>query len=115
MNFLIGHLVGDFIFQNDWLAKNKKNNSWICGLHCAIYSFVLWTFVFWPWWAMLIVFTEHFFQDRTDFIKKHMKRVGQESFSQPPMGPWSVIVIDQVFHLWVLYTIAQIVSRIYPT
>jgi hypothetical protein len=22
---LIGHLLGDFIFQNDWLATNKSN------------------------------------------------------------------------------------------
>ena len=25
LGFLIGHLVGDYILQNDWMAKNKSN------------------------------------------------------------------------------------------
>ena len=32
MNYLIGHLLGDFVFQDDWQAQNKKKSSWACAL-----------------------------------------------------------------------------------
>jgi hypothetical protein len=35
---IIGHLVGDFLLQNDWMAANKKKNSWVCLLHCLIWT-----------------------------------------------------------------------------
>ncbi len=39
---LLGHLSGDFIFQNDLMALNKKKNTakgyWCCLLHCLVYT-----------------------------------------------------------------------------
>ncbi len=41
---LVGHLLGDWIFQNDWMAKHKQaclvNRA--IALHCAIYTAIQW-------------------------------------------------------------------------
>ena len=109
MNYLIGHFVGDFLFQNDWMAERKKQNSLICAFHCLIYTMWLSIFTQWPWWALLAAGVQHFIQDRTQIIKYWMKFMGQERFMEPPMWPWSQIAVDQIWHLWFLYVIAHYV------
>jgi hypothetical protein len=32
--------------------------------------------------------------------------VGQKEFSKPPMAPWSMIVVDNTWHLVVLWAIS---------
>lgn len=40
---LIGHFVGDWMLQNDWMARNKRGRWWSfpCVVHCLIYSIVI--------------------------------------------------------------------------
>ena len=38
---MIGHLLGDFYFQTDGMAENKKKSLWYTLLHCFIYSVVM--------------------------------------------------------------------------
>lgn len=109
MNYFIGHLVGDFLLQNDYVAENKKKSTLICLLHVLLYSGMVWAATSWPWWAMGIVAVTHFIQDRTPIITWYMKLIGQEKFMGPPLGPWSIIVVDQVFHLLTLFIIAKFV------
>lgn len=33
---LVGHLVGDYLLQNDYMALNKKKSSFHCMVHCSI-------------------------------------------------------------------------------
>lgn len=33
---LTAHLFGDFVFQNDFLAKNKGDNIFIMCVHCYL-------------------------------------------------------------------------------
>jgi hypothetical protein len=35
---LILHLIGDYVTQTDWMAKNKTKNSLAAGSHALIYS-----------------------------------------------------------------------------
>ena len=35
---LLGHLVGDYLLQNNWMALNKKNRLSICCAHCFVYT-----------------------------------------------------------------------------
>lgn len=35
---IVGHLVGDYLLQNDWQAQGKKQSSWICSVHCVLWS-----------------------------------------------------------------------------
>ena len=74
---LVGHLIGDYIVQNDWMAANKTNcnpgsngdrwckennkgyldywdtrDKWIeghiaCTIHCLLYTLSVWVCSFW--------------------------------------------------------------------
>ena len=155
---LIGHLVGDYILQNDWQAKNKTNphpgkcpiskgfdlqfpcagddpelqaaiqydetmrrwrdankNWWIgnlaCFIHCLCYTLAVWAFSFWwmPWWGLLVCFVVHFPVDRWCLASVWMKNVsGQKAFATGPLSPWSIIVVDNIWHLLTLYGIAVV-------
>ena len=106
MNFLIAHLVGDYLAQNDWMAQNKKLRSWPCFVHVLIYSAFVWLFTQWAWPAIAIVFVTHFAQDRTTIVRFYMECIGQRKFLEPPLFPWSIIVVDNVMHLLVLYLLS---------
>lgn len=108
---IIGHLVGDYLLQNDAMATRKKQSSWWCGLHCALWT--LSVAVFAGWWsnptALAILFATHFAQDRTQFVAWWMNKMGQQGFAKPPLAPWSVIVVDNVLHLVVLWVVSALV------
>ena len=112
-NAIVGHLVGDYILQNNYLAMNKKKNSWVCFLHCYLYtlSVNICTFNVWPLWCYILIFLEHFVQDRTYVIDWLMDYVlGQREFRQN-LTPWSSIVVDNVFHILFLWVIANFVGQ----
>lgn len=106
MNYLVGHLIGDYLLQNDWMAQNKKQRTFPCFVHCSAYTAAIALLTLWPWWALAIVFVAHFIQDRTQVIRWWMNTIGQEKFADPPLGPWSIIVVDNVWHIVVLYGIS---------
>jgi hypothetical protein len=108
---LVGHLVGDFLIQNDWMALNKKSRTLPCAVHVALYTFSVVVCGGWlsDWRAWLLVGIPHFAIDRSQFVRWYMASVGQERFAQPPMAPWSLVAIDNSMHalclvmaLWVL-------------
>lgn len=136
---LLGHLVGDYIVQNDWMAKNKtapyprrmtadpgintaqeiasENQDWLkgfeawwlghlaCTVHCACYTLAVWAFTwYWmPWWGLLACFLIHWPVDRFRLANHWMCLVsGQEKFATGPLSPWSIIVVDNTFHLLTL-------------
>jgi len=49
---LIAHFLSDFVFQSDWMAKNKSRYFHILIIHCLIYSLTflcmvsLWIYTF---------------------------------------------------------------------
>ena len=110
MDWLIGHLVGDYLLQNDWMALNKKKSSLPCAVHVAVYCASVLAFTGWPWWAIAVTGLFHFTQDRTGIIRWYMRVVGQEQFATGACYPWSMIVVDNVFHLVQLYAVATAVS-----
>lgn len=76
MELLIGHLLGDYVFQNDWMALNKTKmtlKGWIaCWSHSLVYiccvGFVTgWFFTAPGRWALTITFVAHYVQDKTRF------------------------------------------------
>lgn len=108
---IVGHLVGDYLLQNDWQAQGKKRSSLICGVHCLLWTIaVVVAAGWWVWWVPPCLFLTHFIQDRTGVVLAWMKLIGQESFSKPPLGPWSIIVVDNVWHIVTLAVIARILG-----
>lgn len=70
---LLGHLIGDYLLQNKWMAMNKSGSTWKCAIHCLIYTLAV-TITTWPtihniWWSLL-VFATHFPVDRWSLADK---------------------------------------------
>jgi hypothetical protein len=74
---LLGHLVGDYLLQNEWMAMNKSKNTWegwlACTIHCILYSFavclLMWNFD--PIW-FVAVFLSHFPIDKFRLAEHYM-------------------------------------------
>lgn len=153
LGLIVGHLLGDFCVQNDWMAKNKTNPSagsrpvekvqygrhafgfearitpiesadsdaWIerriqqrigdlaCLVHCILYTLSVWICSFWwmPVWGLAIVFLAHYPIDRWRLAYLWMQYSGLKHFSSKdhPMFPWSIVVVDNTFHLLTLFVI----------
>lgn len=142
MNFvgymaLLGHLVGDYIIQNDWMAawKTRRNATeeemfrehlfllegqgradaiqclhWriafkgmlACTIHCALYTLSVSIFCY-AWItpsAVALIFLAHWPVDRYRLAYLWMTRVSRQAhFARGIMAPWSVVVVDNTFHL----------------
>ena len=100
---IVAHLVGDYLLQNDWIARNKSTSSIICAVHVVLYTLAHVVLVevagSWPWWSYVAIAVPHFVIDRWSLAAWWMKNVsGQRTFFEK-MSPWSVVVIDNTFHL----------------
>lgn len=71
MGWLIAHLIGDYVFQNDWMARGKKESSWVGTVHVATYM-IPFLFIGLSWWQLLLIAVQHWL-------------------------PWSFIVMESVF------------------
>ncbi len=123
IDWLIAHLVGDFLLQNDWMAQGKKRSTAICLAHILAYALPFIGLTALPqWrevdqtilgWQIVLILVQHFVQDRTHFVTWFMKTVGQgKGFMQPPMAPWSMIVVDNTFHLLWIYLVLTVPALI---
>lgn len=101
---IVGHLIGDFIIQNHWMAIEKKKRNWPCLVHCTLYTLAVYICTFWPLWTLPFIFIPHFLIDRTNFISKWMGWMGQAGF-RDGLAPWSSIIVDNVFHIVTLFII----------
>jgi hypothetical protein len=112
MHWIYAHLIGDFLIQNDWMAKGKKESSWICLIHILTYliPFIFigsymdgWTLHLtlfqWEPVVFIAVGLQHFIQDRGDMLKRFMVATGKGDFTKPPMAPWSIILTDNIIHI----------------
>lgn len=96
---IVGHVVADYILQTDWMGNNKKLAHWPCFVHCTIW--ILCVSIFSGVWSPAFVaflFICHFAQDRTHFVAWWMS-LKSSGFTKPPFAPWSLIVVDNSFHL----------------
>jgi hypothetical protein len=98
---LIIHAVGDYLIQNDWMAQNKKvlslKGELACQVHCITYSLPF--LLIGSWSAVLAIYLTHYAIDRSGFVMWFMQVTGKSDFTKPPLGPWSIIAVDNVFHL----------------
>lgn len=81
---VLGHLVGDYLLQNEWMALNKSKNSlkgWMAALvHCILYTLAvclfMWNFdLIW----ILVVFMSHFPIDKFSLAEKYLKHIKGKS------------------------------------
>lgn len=113
---LMGHLVGDWLLQNDWMAKGKRAGLVaIPGLvHYTVYTVIVLIFLAFdgggryplPLYIIigLIVFITHWLLDATHFVGAWMRFYHQT-------GNQTVrLMVDQTFHFLVLTVVAVIVQ-----
>lgn len=102
----ISHLVGDYLLQNDYIAKYKKENALVCVVHVLLYLFPFLFFTELSVLQLSLVGVEHFLQDRWNFVVWFMKKKGSGSFIES-CGPWSIIVTDNVLHLVFIFLVVK--------
>jgi len=113
---LIGHLVGDWMLQNDWMAQGKKGGFFtVPGLiHFTIYTATVMgilslsgvigintTFIL---SIAILVFVSHWLIDGTNLVERWIRFYGQSNIAVVRL------MVDQTFHLLVLAGIALIWS-----
>jgi hypothetical protein len=113
MEYLIGHLVGDYLLQNDWQATNKKSYTLIgwfsCSVHCLLYSISVAIFTGWWDYRFWVVLCSHMLLDKTMIVVWFMNFTG--SFRRiikdinNPSAIWAYAIVDNSFHLVSLYLI----------
>lgn len=113
MAFLVGHLLGDFMFQNDWMASRKNVSTWHCLVHVLIYSTIVTLCVHLYHGAssprlFLLIAVPHFIIDRFGLPRRWMRFYGQNYFAVGPMSPWSIVAVDQAMHAGCLLAAAII-------
>ncbi len=109
---IIGHLVGYYILQNDFHALNKKASGCkgliACTIHATLWTLAVVLFAGWPiiGCSTAILFATHWVQDRTGIIMWWMTKVnGQTKFATGPCAPWSIIVVDNVWHIVAIWAV----------
>lgn len=104
-NLLLAHLLGDFVFQTDWMVR-KRDNLRITTLHAGIH-FVLMFFLagqtrpaIWPF--LLLLATLHFFQDR---LKNNIT-------NKRPEWVCKGFVIDQALHFAIIWAVIYLFEEV---
>ena len=98
---IIGHLVGDFMLQNNWMASQKAI-SWVARLvHSTIYALAIclfaWIFsIGLTFSGFLVVISSHFIIDKRILVPWWVATVMK---TKGPESNWLEIVVDQIFHL----------------
>ncbi|MBX3053337.1 MAG: DUF3307 domain-containing protein [Caldilineaceae bacterium] len=113
--FLVGHLIGDWVFQNDWMARHKQNGllNWAILIHCGVYTAVLVLAYLLatissldlstlPLFAVL-VYLSHLLIDATGLAGRWIH------FFRQTDAPFMRIVVDQTMHLVVLALLVEFV------
>lgn len=100
---ILGHVAGDYAFQTDSMASEKRNSKAILSFHVLIYVLTIWAFLFIHSLLyepglfirtatilfLIALYIQHWFQD---YLKSHYKN-----------GSKHMYYIDQFMHLVVLY------------
>lgn len=105
---LMGHLIGDWLLQNDWMARNKRQSLFtLAGMvHFTIYTATIIGVV----WlsglrekglafyiiAGLIIFVSHWLVDATNVVQGWMRFYRQSNLAIMR------VMVDQTLHLIVL-------------
>lgn len=80
---ILCHLFGDYVLQNDFIAKTKGENPYHLFVHCALYCLPF-LVVFGYTWQIIVVFLSHLCVDNAK------ARYGVISYT-----------IDQVIHYYI--------------
>jgi hypothetical protein len=109
MEQLLCHLVGDYVFQTNWMAHNKSKKTAVATLHAFLYVLPFRLITPSPL-ALFIIFSTHLLIDRFN-LALHFMRLRNWCRTDngfPPETPAYLsnlitIIIDNSFHLIINY------------
>ena len=124
---LLGHLIGDYLFQTKHMALNKSAKGWsgvkTCTWHVLVYTasvcLMLWTLNLWVW---LAVFIPHWFIDRWSIASAWLKIIKGRTFEAAYLSKdqyrefdiafTSLVyaVVDNTFHLLSLWLVIKFLA-----
>jgi hypothetical protein len=127
---LLGHLLGDYLLQNKWMALTKSKNTlegWMAAIiHCCLYSlavcFFMWNFDY-IWF--IVVFNSHFWIDKFALAERYKKIIGSSTLKEfvhrwdPLITRKDIVeggfasltytITDNTMHLLIMYIAYQII------
>ncbi|MFD2445148.1 DUF3307 domain-containing protein [Bacillus sp. CGMCC 1.16607] len=107
---ILGHFIGDYLFQTSWMAMNKAKKWDALLVHSFVYTLCV-SIVAWigfgglSIWAILLIFLSHIFLDRRTFVSWWLKTVMK---TDEKSAAWLGIMVDQIFHLIILALVLSI-------
>ena len=115
---LAGHLVGDWMVQNDWQATNKTRSWAALTAHVASYHLIVGLLLLIPilrdGWpaakavaALAVSAMTHAVIDRRWPVRALMRAAGSPGFATVE---WGVIAVDQALHLFILAMLALLLD-----
>ncbi len=122
VTFVVSHLVGDYLFQTDWQARNKPRGlsepgaprRALCS-HAATYTLAFVPALIWLSGALgvgvvgaaLLIGLPHLVQDDGRLLGLYLERV---KHLEPGITPAVDRAVDQSFHLVALFLLALLVG-----
>lgn len=113
--FFILHLLGDYVIQTDWMAKNKRTDLVAAALHAFVYSFPFMVYFLCSWQAAMLIFVSHLLIDHYGLARyvvfaknwvtdwslnwKDCDKTGYPNDTPPWLSVWLLILADNTLHL----------------
>ncbi len=120
--FLVAHMVGDYLFQTDWQARNKRGGLGTDPVarralvsHVTTYTFAFLPALVWigtelePVWAVVagvLVFFPHLLIDDGRIVRLYLVRVKRAD----GLNLGLAASVDQSFHVLSLFLVALLVG-----
>ena len=119
MEQLILHLIGDYVTQTDWMARNKNRNLFVATLHATVYSLPF--LLLKPsGLALAVILGTHIIIDRYRLARfvvfaknkltqpslewKDANKTGFHYDTPPWLAVWLMIIVDNTLHLTINYS-----------
>jgi hypothetical protein len=68
IRMMLGHFVGDYLLQNQWMATRKSQKGWpghfACTIHVALYTLAVALFIGWHPLMLTVIAVPHWVIDR---------------------------------------------------
>ena len=124
MEIILAHLVGDYLFQNNYMALNKHKynlKGWFtCTLHCIIYSIIVCLMLnIFNIKGLIFIFFSHFILDKFGIVEWYLKIIKGRSIDrflkeernylsnmdliQAGFTTLVYVVVDNTMHLLIMY------------
>ncbi len=98
---LVGHFVGDYIFQTRWMAEKKAKDILPLIVHSIVYTTTLALFALiaggLTWWGIGLILICHIILDQRAFVDFWAAKVNGNTNID-----WLKIILDQSWHILII-------------